>query len=250
MSFIATILGLGFLLGLRHATDADHVVAITAITSRENGIRKSSLVGALWGIGHSITVTLIATPIIFFSLVIPDRIGLGLEFVVGLMLVFLGVSNFFGITHKISKRFAPKIHKHEHIAKRGNTHSHLHAHFFIDLKNEIHHLGIYHSLRPIIIGLIHGLAGSSAVALLILSTINNPQLATLYLLIFHIGVIIGMMLITTVLGISIAAFETRSQKIHNYLVLSSGILSFVFGLMIMYETGIQGGLFSGLSPAV
>lgn len=242
MSMVLSILGLGFLLGLRHATDADHVVAITTFSAREHGIKSSSLIGILWGIGHSITVTLIAIPIIFFSFVIPPRVGLGLEFCVGIMLVILGLINLFGLHKKFSLRFAPVVHSHEHIheTSEGKNHSHPHAHIFKLIKADKHHLGVFHSIRPLIVGLVHGLAGSAAIVLLILSTINNPIFATIYLFIFHIGVIIGMMIITTLLGVSIAYAEGKSRAIHKYLILISGALSFIFGLFIMYETGIQG----------
>lgn len=232
------------MLGFRHATDADHVVAITTIVSREKGIKNSSLIGLLWGLGHSITVTFVAIPIMFFSLVIPQKLALGLEFTVGLMLVVLGIFNFLGVTSKITKHLTPRIHKHEHESILGKHHSHLHVHFLNYFKLGSHHIGLFHTIRPVIIGLVHGLAGSAAVALLIISTIKDPKFAVFYLFVFHIGVIIGMMLITTGLGTSIALAESRSRKIHKYLVLISGIFSFVFGLILMYETGIQGGLFS------
>ena len=195
MLSLFTVLGFGFLLGLRHATDADHVVAVTTILGRHGKIRHSTLIGILWGIGHSITVTLIAIPIIFYSFVIPPRLGLTLEFFVGVMLVVLGT---------LSLRSIPlTVHKHTHKSKVGTEHSHIHLHILNFLSNDLHHIGIFQTIRPIVVGLIHGLAGSAAIALLILSTINNPKLGALYLFIFHFGVVFGMMIITTLLGASI-----------------------------------------------
>jgi len=230
MLSIFTVLGFGFLLGLRHATDADHVVAVTTILGRHGKIRHSTLIGILWGIGHSITVTFVAIPIIFYSLVIPQRLGSILEFFVGAMLVVLGI---------IALRFSPlTVHKHRHKSKVGTEHSHFHFHILDSLSNDLHHIGIFQTIRPIVVGLIHGLAGSAAITLLILSTINNPKLGALYLFIFHFGVVIGMMIVTTLLGASILLIKKKSEKIHHYLIFFSGILSFIFGLYIMYQTAV------------
>ena len=237
MLSIFTVLGFGLLLGLRHATDADHVVAITTLLGKHGKIRHSVIVGILWGIGHSLTVTLIAIPIIFYSFIIPPSLELILELIVGIMLVMLGILTLSGITEKITKRFIPPtIHKHAHESKRGKSHSHLHFHLSNFLNQNVHHIGTFQIVRPIIVGLVHGLAGSATVALLILSTIKNPILSAIYLLIFHFGVVIGMMIITTLLGASILLIKKKSKKIHRYLIIFSGISSLVFGLYIMFQT--------------
>lgn len=236
---LITILGLSFLLGMRHATDADHVVAVsTMIAKQKRGILSSGLIGMLWGLGHSITVTLVAIPIILYSLVIPPKLGLLLEFIVGVMLVILGISNLAGLTAKLINKLTPlTIHKHSHVDQLGINHSHYHLHSKKSLlANSIHHLGLFQILRPIIVGLVHGLAGSAAVALLILSTIHTPILAVFYLFIFHIGVLAGMMLITICIGASIVVAKRQSQSLNRYLVTASGILSLIFGLYIMYQT--------------
>lgn len=202
MTTFLTILGLGFLLGLRHATDADHVVAISAITARQRNIKDSALIGALWGIGHSAMVTLIGVLIIFFSLKIPPQVEMTLEFSVGIMLVILGVMNIFYLRKQTLENLAPK---------KSQT------------------------MRPLLIGLVHGLAGSAAIALLILATIKNPNEAAFYLLVFNIGVIVGMMIITTLIGTSFAYAKKKINNLHNYLVLGSGIISIIFGLYIMHQ---------------
>lgn len=242
-SFFLSIAGLGFLLGMRHATDADHVVAVTTIVSKQKKIRHAALIGIYWGIGHSITVTAIALPIMLFSFVIPPRVGLGFEFLVGFMLTLLGILNLTGITARITNRFTPTIHSHTHNCPEGGEHKHVHAHFDF-FSESTHHLGLFNMIRPLFIGLVHGLAGSAAIALLILSTIKNAKLAAMYLFIFHFGVISGMMLITTAFGASIMIMKKKSEVFHKYLVLASGILSFFFGLYIMYQTGFVDGLFS------
>lgn len=192
---LISILGLSFLLGIRHAADADHVVAInTIVSSQKKGILDSALVGIWWGIGHSVTVTLVGIPIILFSFVVPESLGVFLEFLVGLMLIILGLFNL--------------RHHHPHPQK----------------------------FRPLIMGLVHGLAGSTAIALLILSTIHNINLAIFYLFIFHIGVISGMMLVTLGIGASITIAKRKSADLNRYLIPLSGILSLLFGLYIICQT--------------
>ena len=240
MLSIFTVLGFGFVLGLRHATDADHVVAVITILGRHGKIRHSTLIGILWGIGHSITVTLIAIPIIFYSFIIPPSLELILELIVGIMLAILGILTLSGITERITKRFTPPtIHKHAHESKRGKSHSHLHFHFSNFLNQNVHHIGIFQIVRPIVVGLVHGLAGSAAVSLLILSTIKNPILSAFYLLIFHFGVVVGMMVITTLLGASIILIKRKSENLHQYLISASGVLSLSFGLYLIYKTAFQ-----------
>lgn len=208
MSYLISILSLSFLLGMRHAIDADHVVAVSTIVSREKkGILSSALIGILWGIGHSLTVTLLGIPIIFYSFVVPAGLGVFLEFLVGFMLVILGILNLTGKTIV--------IHKH---------HNH-----------GVHHLGLFQIIRPLVVGLVHGLAGGAAVVLLILSTIHNPMLAIFYLFVFHIGVVLGMMVITILLGVSLTVAKRKSGVINRYLVIASGLFSLLFGLYIIYN---------------
>lgn len=225
----------GFLLGLRHATDPDHIAAITAITSQEQNIKKTSRIGILWGIGHSVSVTLVAIPVILFAVNIPSKLTAGFEFLVGIMLVIIGILTITGVLSKISLFFTSTIHSHPHQKENGQTHIHPHFHFFRFFHNYTHHLGLFHTVRPLIVGLVHGLAGSAAVALLVLSTIKNPILSVLYLFIFHLGVIIGMMIFTTVFGKSLQLVKKRSELFHRCLVSISSIISIVFGLSIMYQ---------------
>jgi hypothetical protein len=156
-----TAILLGALLGLRHATDADHVVAVTAIVARERSLGRAARVGALWGVGHTLTLLLVGGVIVAFRLVIPPRVGLGLEFGVALMLIGLGYAN-------LRAPDAP--------VREGAV------------------------ARPLIVGTVHGLAGSAAVALLVLATIRESLPALAYLLVFGIGTILGMVLTTVILA--------------------------------------------------
>ena len=221
---IAAILSLGFLLGIRHATDADHVVAISTIVSRERRIRGAALVGALWGAGHTLTILAVGAGIILFSLVIPPRLGLSMEFSVGLMLVALGLLNLLALRQ-------PPVPVH--------THQNLDS-----LDRALGHWTFYQFLRPLVVGLVHGLAGSAAVALLVLTTLRDPHWAAAYLFLFGIGTIAGMMLITVILASALRFAGARSAWINARLSVVTGLLSVSFGSFIVYQMGFVHGLFT------
>jgi hypothetical protein len=255
------ILAIGFFLGMRHATDPDHVIAVSTIVSRERSLSKAALIGALWGLGHTITIVLVGAAIILFNVVVPPRLGLTMEFAVGLMLILLGILNLSGVSRWLSEKFSPAhpkvtgehAHLHEH-----DSHVHYHWHSHAAAKehhgdslpapkwfdNPVKHLGLFHSLRPLLIGIVHGLAGSAAVALLVLSTIHEPRWGVFYLLIFGIGTIAGMMLITAALSLPFSYAGTRFGWLNRGLIVGSGILSLCFGLYVSYHIGFVDGLFT------
>jgi hypothetical protein len=260
--------GLGFILGMRHATDADHVVAITTIVSRQRSFAAAGAVGALWGLGHTVTVTLVGLLIIVFGLVISPPVGLALELVVGVMLVLLGILTLTGTMGRLVERFSlPHEHPHAH---DGGAHTHAHdlAHELEDLDRDsagrgvphqpnrgrgdaaVHpgvfaRLGTFNVVRPITIGLVHGLAGSAAIALLVLASVPNPVSQLVYLAIFNVGVITGMVLITSILGLPFVFAAARFERLHRALVLASGTVSLALGLILIYQVGFIDGLFTG-----
>jgi MFS family permease len=255
------ILVIGFFLGMRHATDPDHVIAVSTIVSRERSLGRAGLIGAFWGVGHTITIVAVGAGIIVFNLVIPPRIGLSMEFAVGLMLILLGVLNLTGTTKWLSEKFSPAhpqvLGEHAHVHEH---HSHLHYHWHSHKPADEHHgdalqapkqvrapfakLGIFHTLRPLLIGIVHGLAGSAAVALLVLSTIKDPRWAIFYLLIFGVGTIAGMMLITLALALPFSYAGARFSWVNRGLITGSGLLSLGFGLFLAYQIGFVDGLFT------
>src|SRR3984893_2913765 len=130
MITLLSIIALGFFLGMRHATDPDHVIAVTTIVSRQRSIRHAALIGALWGLGHTITIFMVGSAIILFGIVIPPRVGLTMEFSVGLMLILLGILNLSGILRRITETLAPlRLGHHSHPHDHGDyIHSHPHGH--------------------------------------------------------------------------------------------------------------------------
>ena len=179
-SQLLALAGFGFLLGMRHATDADHVIAVTTILNRSRRLLDTTLIGALWGLGHTITVLIVGTLIIVFNVVIPPPVGLAMEFAVALMLIALGILNLTGSLSWLTERMTPPapIHAHDHL-HGGASHGHLHGHGA--QPGLVASLGRYQLLRPIVVGLVHGLAGSAAVALLVLATIQDTGTAIAYL---------------------------------------------------------------------
>ncbi len=244
-----SIIALGFFLGMRHATDADHVVAVTTIVSRERSIRSAALIGILWGLGHTITIFLVGSLIILFGIVIPPRLGLTMEFSVGLMLVLLGILNLSGMMTWIKQNFgAITTHPHSH-GEFGHTHTAENplqpsADSLGWMDRAFGRLGIYQLLRPLAVGIVHGLAGSAAVALLVLTTIRVPVWAMIYLLVFGLGTVAGMMLITAAIAVPFTLSEIRFARMNRVLAAASGIISLVFGLLIVYEMGFVNGLFT------
>ena len=235
---ILFVSGVGLVLGMRHATDADHVVALSTLVSKQRSVRRAALIGSLWGIGHTITIFVVGSLIIFFGIHIPTRLGLAMEFSVAVMLVLLGLLNLTGITQRITRHLG----RHTHPATSGAGEEHRR---FLSrwLPRSTQDIGLYHSLRPLFIGLVHGLAGSAAVALLVLSTIRDPLWAAAYLLVFGVGTIVGMMLMTTAVAVPLTFGSRRFAALNSSLAVASGVLSLCFGLFLMYRLGYVGGLF-------
>jgi high-affinity nickel permease len=241
ISLIA-VLSLGFFLGMRHATDADHVIAVSTIVAREKRLGGAAIIGALWGIGHTITILAVGAGIILFTLVIPTRLGLSMEFSVGLMLILLGALNLSGFKRQIQQQAEPAVPEHSHpLTNQPHTHGSADAAMtFADRK--FGRWTLYQWARPLVVGLVHGLAGSAAVALLVLTTIHDSHWAIAYLFLFGVGTIAGMMLITLGMASALHYVGHRWQWLNSRLAVATGILSVAFGLFIVYQMGFVHGL--------
>jgi ABC-type nickel/cobalt efflux system permease component RcnA len=247
------IAGLGLILGIRHSTDTDHVVAISTIVTKQRSIRGAALIGTLWGLGHTLTIFIVGCLIILGGVVIPTRIGLSMEFSVGLMLILLGVLNLTGVMQTILNRLSPQGRTPaEALHTPGEP---LRANFDPApampaerrggrLRGTFRDYGAYQCLRPLAIGLVHGLAGSAAVALLVLSSIHNPLWAIGYLVIFGAGTMLGMMCMTAAMSLPLVYAGDKLPKMGRYLTVASGIVSVCFGTFLVYHLGFVGGLFT------
>ncbi len=260
ISFLS-ILAVGFFLGMRHATDPDHVIAVTTIVSNQRNSMRAALIGAFWGVGHTVTIFVVGAGIILFNLVIPVRVGLSMELSVAVMLIILGVVNVAGFLRSMpvesidTHNRAEVMHSHPH-SHGDYVHSHPHTHLPESHPHAPDHtplawmdrafgrIGLYQYLRPFVVGVVHGLAGSAAVALLVLTTIRNVHWAIAYLLIFGVGTIAGMMLITMSLASVFTMAGKGRQKFSRRLAFASGLLSLGFGLFVAYQICFVYGLFT------
>jgi len=215
------IAALGFFLGMRHATDPDHVIAVGTIVSRERRIGAAALIGVLWGVGHTGTILLGGGAIVFFDLIVPPRVGLAMELSVAFMLIVLGALSVAGLQRPPA---APPL---------GS------------LDQRFGRLGLYQAARPFLVGVVHALAGSAAVALLVVATIHDALLALAYLLVFGLGTIAGMMVITAAIALPFAYTARRLLGVNRSLALAAGLLSVGFGLFLVYQIGFVEGLFTG-----
>jgi ABC-type nickel/cobalt efflux system permease component RcnA len=211
---LLSILLLGFLLGIKHAIEPDHIIAVSTIASESKNLKRSVFAGVYWGIGHTATLFIVGMFLIVAKNTITDTVALSLEFIVGIMLVSLGLNSILAFI------------KHRH-------HSH-------DIPNQDKKSRSH--LKSFFIGLIHGLAGSAAMVLLTMSTVSTAWEGALYILIFGCGTVVGMLSFSTVIGIPFVL--TSGKQINGYLNNLAGIISIFFGIYYMYNLGVNEGLFS------
>jgi sulfite exporter TauE/SafE len=202
---LLSILALGFVIGIKHAIEPDHVIAVSTIASQSKKFLRSSLAGVFWGIGHTATLFVVGTVLILMKGEIPEKWAMSLEFLVGIMLVYLGITSILAHEHK---------HQHKDISYA----------------------------RSMLIGLVHGLAGSAYMVLLTMSTVKSIWEGAIYILIFGAGTVVGMLIFTTIIGVPFV-LSAKKLSINKTLTQSTGAISTVFGIYYMYNLGITEGLF-------
>ena len=210
MSVLSVAL-LGFLLGVRHAVDPDHVVAVSTIATRTPTFRRAAWVGAIWGLGHTMTILGVGGAIVLMRVAITPRVALAMEFSVALMLIVLGFQNL--ASARNANPPAPSLS------------------------------------RPLVVGMVHGMAGSAAVALLVLATVRDTVWALAYLTLFGLGTVLGMVIVTGLIAVPASLAMSRVRNARRWLTLASGVASVVLGVLLASElTKSDGGLFSA-SPS-
>jgi len=243
MNYSLFALGLGFFLGLKHATEADHLVAVTTIVSEQRSVSRSAMVGALWGVGHTAALLAAGVVVILLEVTIPERVAAALEFVVALMIIFLGSRVLF---LALRKRRRVHVHAHTH---GGRTHTHLHFHEQTDehaatsataahAPAHERHGGLV-GWRPLAVGVVHGLAGSAALTLLVLTEVlrnGSRALGLAYLLIFGVGSVGGMMLMSALISLPFVFTASRFARVDAPVRLLAGLVSVAFGLYYAWQT--------------
>ena len=236
-------LGLGVVLGLRHSLDPDHVVAVSTIVSQYRNPLRSFWVGVSWGLGHTTTLFLIGIVIIALRLTIPDRLALLMEFFVGIMLVGLGAQ----VVYSFRKK---KVHQHSH-GHEDEDHLHFHSHAQAQeetkVENVEHHndTGVgkpFLRKKSYVVGLVHGVAGSAALTLLVLASIESPFVGLVYILLFGLGSILSMGVMTIFISFPFVFSANRLPNLNRAIQFGVGTLSMLFGFFLMYEIGFKDGL--------
>lgn len=220
------ILFFGFVTGIKHSVETDHVAAVSTIVTRSRNVSSAIFAGSWWGVGHTLTLFLFGFIVLLFGVTIPDRAGMGLELLVGVMLVVLGVIN-------IKTGIIKHVHFHRH-RHDSSKHIHIHSHDHGNNPHEHKHQhNNFTTARAVIVGIIHGAAGSAALTLLVLSTIKSVPLGLFYIAVFGIGTITGMALFSLILGFPISLASRKYKNFQHLLVILSGTLSVVIGILLV-----------------
>jgi len=230
------LIAFGFVTGLQHATEADHITAVATLVSKNRKLGKASLLGALWGAGHTLTLFIAGLAVLLLAVSIPAKLALSLEFGVGIMLIILGLSVIRSVRKNavIDSFFNMFSTKHMHPHAHGNKiHVHPHGH------NEEH----THSHKSIIVGMIHGMAGSGALMLVVLSTVDSVMSGLAYIALFGIGSIVGMLAISTAIGVPFVFTAKRFGNVNRYVRAIAAVVSIGLGISVMYEIGVIEQLF-------
>jgi ABC-type nickel/cobalt efflux system permease component RcnA len=225
------VLVVSLLLGLRHASDPDHLAAVTTlIASQERErIRKATSLGLLWGLGHGTTLVLVGLPLVLLGQYLPERVAQAAEVAIGLIIVMLAV--------RLLVRWRRGVfHAHAHSHTSGETHRHLHSHAGGSVHQHAHNLTLRTPLSAYGVGLVHGVGGSGGITLLLLSTIEERSQAVVALLIFAAGTAVSMALLSSAFGLAIAAgpLARNFERVAPVL----GVLAGAFG--IWYAAGALG----------
>jgi len=240
-----SVLLLGFLLGLKHATEADHLAAVATLATRQSSVGQTVRQGVAWGVGHTLTLVTIGTVVLLFGKAIPSNVAQFLELAVGVMLVLLGAD-------VLRRLLRARVHFHVHSHDGGIRHMHAHRHAHASAVGLLHRGQSRHEhvhpqrlpLRALAIGIMHGMAGSAALILLSLEAVQSLPMGVLYMLVFGSGSIVGMALLSVAIAIPLRVSTGGMERVHRGLTVLVGAFSVGLGLYMVYEIGIAGGLFA------
>lgn len=233
---VTAALMLGFVLGLKHALEPDHLVAVTTIVSEHKSVGRSSLVGTLWGLGHTASLLSVGLVVLLLRVSIPKQTAQVLELGVAAMLVVLGAA----VLLKVVRERGVTIHTHEHSHDGESPHAHVHLHSK-QSHNHRHYL-FRLGRKPFLVGMVHGMAGGAALTLMVLATIPSVALGLLYILLFGIGSVGGMLLMSALISLPFIVTARRFSTLNTLVRVVAGVASVGFGLVLGWE--LIGGLTS------
>jgi sulfite exporter TauE/SafE len=234
---LASVLALGFLLGMRHATDADHLAAVATLATRSRSLGHTVLQGVAWGTGHTLTLMLFGGAVLVLGLVVPAQAAQALELAVGVMLVLLGAEALYRLRRE-------RIHFHAHHHTGGVAHFHAHSHRGEgaphDPARHEHRHGF--PARALLVGMVHGMAGSAALILLSLEAMGSPARGIVYIAIFGLGSILGMALLSAAIAVPLRLTSRRLKQTHDGLSATVGLATLLLGCYVVYRSGAGDGL--------
>jgi ABC-type nickel/cobalt efflux system permease component RcnA len=231
-----SILALGFLLGLRHTLEADHVAAVATLTTRTSSVRQAVPLGLLWGIGHSLALATFGLAVLLLETVIPQNLVLYLELAVGVMLIGLGAD-------VLIRLIRQRIHFHVHRHDGGVVHFHAHGHNH-DRDHDRDHThshvlkaGGNLRVRAFMIGIMHGMAGSAVLIVLALQAMPSVFDGLVYIALFGAGSILGMATLSVAIAWPLARWGRPLTLLHNTAHAGTGVLTIGFGIAVLLEGG-------------
>lgn len=230
-----TLLLLGFVIGMRHAVETDHVAAVASLATRSASVRDTIRQGAAWGLGHTLTLFLFGSLVLVLGMAMPEPMAHMLELAVGVMLVILGVD----VLRRLARE---RIHFHLHHHEEGEAHFHAHSHAgetLHDPRQHAHEHPAGFPFRALFVGLMHGMAGSAALILLTVQTIQSPLLGLVYIALFGVGSMLGMVLLSFAIAIPLRRSACGMTWLHNGLQAVVGVATIFIGGMLVYEVGWQ-----------
>jgi cytochrome c biogenesis protein CcdA len=226
------VLSLGFLLGMQHALEADHIAAVSSLAARRSDVADIVKHGLTWGLGHTLTLFAFAGFAILLGQAIPDRLAQPLEIAVGVMLVGLGA-------HVLWRLRRDRVHFHAHRHGEGTLHIHLHshAHETVPHAHSAHLHGHGFRWRSLLVGLMHGMAGSAALLLLAAAQAASPAAAIAYVLLFGLGSMFGMGALSAVIAVPLALSARRLTAANRALQGAVGALTIAIGVGTIVAAG-------------
>lgn len=231
-----SVLGLGFLIGMKHAIEADHVAAVASLATRARSVGETARFGIAWGLGHTVTLFVVGGVVLLADVAMPERVALGLELVVGVMLVGLGID-------VLVRMWRQRTHFHSH-AHDGSAHFHAHRHDQAPRHDAVAHAHVHPRglpVRALVVGLVHGMAGSAALVLLTLSTITSVWLGMGYILLFGLGSIAGMAVLSCAIAVPLRLSADRMAWASQALSGVIGVATIVLGASVAWRIAVAEG---------
>jgi len=226
-------------MGMRHTFEADHIAAMASLSAQNFSLKNAAFQGIIWGVGHTLTLLFFGLLVITLNIQLSEQYSLWLEFIVGVMLIFLGIAVFNDIVKK-------KLHFHIREHNYCTTHIHVHSHKIEPLENHPHQHKNNFPYRALYVGIVHGLAGTSALVVLVLTSVDSEIMSFLYISIFGVGSIIGMGLLSLTIAFPLRHSVNKFRRLHVSLLSLAGVSAIFTGSYLIYYIGVNKGLFVAL----